>query len=54
MGHKHSHGPGYGQGHRHAALSGTASPLVRGLGFRLGWAGGFSVLLWFGVVWALQ
>jgi hypothetical protein len=50
MGHAHRHG----QGHRHAALSGSLSPLARGLAFRLGWAGGLSVLLWLGVVWALE
>jgi len=55
-GHSHSHGHRHEHGHarRAAAPSGVASPLVRGLGFRLAWAGGLSALLWLGVAWALQ
>jgi hypothetical protein len=49
-GHSHAHR----HDHPHPALPGSASPLARGLGFRLAWAGGLSALLWLGVVWALQ
>jgi hypothetical protein len=54
--HGHSHGHDHAHGHRHrdAAPAGVRSPLARGLGFRLVWAGGLSALLWLGVVWALQ
>ncbi len=30
------------------------SPLVRGIGYRLGWAAGLSALLWLAVFWALS
>jgi hypothetical protein len=53
--HGHSHGHDHaGHGHRPAAPSRVRSPLARGLGFRLAWAGGLAILLWLGVAWALQ
>jgi hypothetical protein len=52
--HGHSHAHGRAHGHRRAAPSGIASPLARGLAFRLFWAGGLSVFLWLSVAWALQ
>ena len=30
------------------------SPLAHGIGYRLAWAGGLSVLLWLAVFWALS
>ena len=55
-GHRHGH---HGHAHTHAPADLAppprgGSPLARGLAFRLGWAGGLSVLLWLGVYWALQ
>ncbi|HLZ65922.1 MAG TPA: hypothetical protein VKQ29_06800 [Aliidongia sp.] len=58
--HGHAHGHDHAQGHSHGHAryrpmpTRVASPLARGLGFRLAWAGGLSALLWLGVVWALQ
>ncbi len=52
------HGHSHGHAHPHAPIAAdtprSGSPLARGLAFRLGWAGGLSVLLWLGVYWALQ
>jgi hypothetical protein len=40
--------------HRHAATRRRPSPLAQGVGFRLAWAAGLSVLLWLAVLWALS
>jgi len=57
-GHSHAHGQSHAHDHAHPQAEPTAprgsSPLARGLAFRLGWAGGLSVMLWLGVYWALQ
>jgi hypothetical protein len=50
----HSHGHGHGPRFPAAAALAGPSPLARGLGFRLAWAGGLSALLWLCVLWALQ
>ncbi|HEV2678350.1 MAG TPA: hypothetical protein VGV37_27730 [Aliidongia sp.] len=50
----HGHGHAHGHGHHRPAMPVGPSPLARGLGFRLGWAGGLSALLWLAVAWALQ
>jgi hypothetical protein len=36
-----------------SAPSRPLSPLARGIGYRLAWAGGLSAALWLAVYWAL-